>query len=1257
MKKIRREELSKLFNLAITLALILGLFSGSPLSKPDSAYASHRVAAGNGGIELTQVSPLHLSTSTGVGVTFAVTIENPVETDRYNWTVLNPPKHGEVYTEPQGAVVTGVYTPLAVYNGSDYFVISVHDQSGSTARIGVAVEIQPVPSHDAWLPGEPAPQGNLPGISRLINSQVTQPGSNDLLTNGSGSSQPMAEVWHAEQGGNASTEISFMMDGTFIERTDYFGPAAPSVTFGKNPIGVERPEFTAASVLLSDVPIFTFVFGSAAVSAAMIAGYYDRTGFSNMYTGPTNGGVAPLTDTIWGTWVDGAGVSYPNNPLAASRNGVDGRTTHGTIDDYWVDYASDAPDPYLTNGWTEHTWGDAIGDYMGTSQSAWSNPDGFTTFHAMPGSPLPMTCDEFEVEHPGGDGTLGIRHFYEARGYAVGSCYFQHTDNRYAGGFSLQQFQTEIDAGYPVMIHLGDHTMVGVGYEPGTSTIYIHDAWLSVVNTMEWGSKYLNLEMSGVSIVHPVRTPVIDAAPQTDEVWGTYVLPSTEVILTIGLYTTSSMADAGGDVYFDLGGEFDIVPGTEITINDGVNSTVYTVAELSITKVSVNDDRVWGSAAYDVNPIWVYGCDGSYCVRDEVWTVASSNEWLADFSDLSYDLANGDLVIAVIPDAAGNRTVVTWQVSNPHMIVDPNEDIVFVYDWYVEDLDELSYSHPLELRINDTLVDTRRTDTEMNCVYPNLPVDILAGHRLEVRGDIKIIEHVVKLLKIKAIDLAADTVRGKAIPGEIVYIVASDPASEAIFRTQVTAGEDGVWLVDLSGKVDIAPGIIIDAYVFDAAGNATRVSGHIPTPAFSIDPILESVSGWDWAPGKTAVVSVGAFQASLTVDSYGKFYLNLSGLLDLRASQIMSVTDGSTTKSHVIRNLSIDEINDIDELITGSAEPGSQVKVVTFDIISSGTELSIQTDGLGEWQADLSGLEDLAQRTWGWADQEDEDGDRTTVSFSIPDYPYLEVLGPRFGVAGQPSMTIIAYGGNYAPTSRVRFNGVERETTFVSESLLSTVLSESDLAEPGPLIVDVYTPSPGGGISASERFDVIDVSPQYDGQLNSNYVDFSWQGISGASQYKIQFSSEKDFSVLLLNTKTTSPWFTAYDVPLVRGRTYYWRFRPFYGALKGPWSVVMPFHALDPLSAPDLLTTEIDGYLVTMNWSPVEGAVKYKLQIAKDLAFTNLVFNAPVFSPETSKLLVLPEKVKTYYWRVKAIDEVKIKSAWSEIGQFTVPLQ
>ena len=34
---------------------------------------------------------------------------------------------------------------------------------------------------------------------------------------------------------------------------------------------------------------------------------------------------------------------YYNNPLVASKLGLDGRTTRGSIDDYWVQYFSDEP--------------------------------------------------------------------------------------------------------------------------------------------------------------------------------------------------------------------------------------------------------------------------------------------------------------------------------------------------------------------------------------------------------------------------------------------------------------------------------------------------------------------------------------------------------------------------------------------------------------------------------------------------------------------------------------------------------------------------------------------------------------------------------------------------------------------------------------------------------------------------------------------------------------------------------------------------
>jgi hypothetical protein len=297
-------------------------------------------------------------------------------------------------------------------------------------------------------------------------------------------------------------------DGTTLEKNIINGPPEPSSEFKEARVASIEP-ITTNSVI-ADFPSYDWVFGCSAVSGAMIAAYYDRNGYPNMYTGPTNGGVMPLTDTSWPSWyspVPDAYDPYPSNPLVASKNGVDGRTTKGSIDDYWVSYGSSADDPFIGN-WVEHDWSDAIGDFMKTSQSYYGNFDGSTNFYNWKSSSDPMTCSDMKsinIDHL--DGTYGRKLFYEARGYSVSSCYNQYTDNEISGGFTLSDFIAEIDSGHPVLLNLEGHSIVGYGYSG--STIYIRDTWDSNPEntyTMPWGgclpvSSESCLDLYAVSVV------------------------------------------------------------------------------------------------------------------------------------------------------------------------------------------------------------------------------------------------------------------------------------------------------------------------------------------------------------------------------------------------------------------------------------------------------------------------------------------------------------------------------------------------------------------------------------------------------------------------------------------------------------------------------------------------------------------------------------------------------------------------------------
>ena len=349
---------------------------------------------------------------------------------------------------------------------------------------------------------------------------------------------------HAQEAGtpvptDQTVERVPFQDGRVIEEHSIIGLVEPPPGFEEERQPVILPKTGDTTIESIGLPGSQWLFGCSAGAAQEVAAGYDQpapncpgglitandavstaglccqvTGLVNIYSGPTNGGIMPIIPPApnpWPTWMDRCGQTYPNNPLVASHMDVDGRSTRGTIDDYWDCYDSTAPDPYITNGWTEHEWGDAMGDYMFTSESKYGNVDGQTKFYIYANSPDPLTADDAAAEQLP-DGTLGMRNFYEARGYVVDAAYNQPTSNAIAGGFTLAQYKAEIDSGRPVMIHLENtpqgHTIVGIGYDSATNEVLLHDGWDDQTHKMPWGGSYAGMTMKMVSIVHPLPVDV-----------------------------------------------------------------------------------------------------------------------------------------------------------------------------------------------------------------------------------------------------------------------------------------------------------------------------------------------------------------------------------------------------------------------------------------------------------------------------------------------------------------------------------------------------------------------------------------------------------------------------------------------------------------------------------------------------------------------------------------------------------------------------
>lgn len=214
------------------------------------------------------------------------------------------------------------------------------------------------------------------------------------------------------------------------------------------------------NVHLLEVPDYSWHAGCFGTAAGNLMGFWDRHGLPQMYTGPTGGGVAPLTS---------AAGNVSIRSLWASQAGLDGRPLNqaGHIDDYWQSiqsFESTAPDPYLAAGRAEHL-PDCLGDFMGQSQKKYTdldgecagNIDGFAfNFWDKTGNRRTNFTPPSGIR----DVQSGLREWSRYRGYAatVSSQLVDVNPEAPSGtGFTFEDIKAEINSGYPVILLLQKH--------------------------------------------------------------------------------------------------------------------------------------------------------------------------------------------------------------------------------------------------------------------------------------------------------------------------------------------------------------------------------------------------------------------------------------------------------------------------------------------------------------------------------------------------------------------------------------------------------------------------------------------------------------------------------------------------------------------------------------------------------------------------------------------------------------------------------
>jgi hypothetical protein len=193
-----------------------------------------------------------------------------------------------------------------------------------------------------------------------------------------------------------------------------------------------------------------------------------------------------------------------------------------------------------------------------------------------------------------------------------------------------------------------------------------------------------------------------------------------------------------------------------------------------------------------------------------------------------------------------------------------------------------------------------------------------------------------------------------------------------------------------------------------------------PLPVLGAVPGEDRVQGEGWPEGPVtltiddpdtpAIPDYTDTQQSQFNPRYGTLVeYDLGGTFDLQVGHEVTLSDGTTTKTHIVRALAVTCLDLSADAISGTAAPGSHIQVAAGPGAIGPTWRLVTAGPGGAWTADFSVLDDdpheppatrdlvsapidegdYSKSDSGFALQVDEDGDYTSVGWFAPELAHL----------------------------------------------------------------------------------------------------------------------------------------------------------------------------------------------------------------------------------------------------------------------------
>ena len=202
------------------------------------------------------------------------------------------------------------------------------------------------------------------------------------------------------------------------------------------------------------------------------------------------------------------------------------------------------------------------------------------------------------------------------------------------------------------------------------------------------------------------------------------------------------------------------------------------------------------------------------------------------------------------------------------------------------------------------------------------------------------------------------------------------------FDSVLPDGEDA-YSCSWAGEWDIQYYQDVGVGYFGPDGHWVANAFRVLNPHFMVFPEWEWFDGLDWPDGAVVTVTVETkSECMVTKASWGGFFNGSFGEgCDVVIDDIVTFTDGDTTRTHTVQSLAITSVDEMANTVAGIADAYAEVHVWPH---ATGEQVLAIADGAGAWLADFTGMFDLAPGECGRAEIRDLVGNATAVDWCVP---------------------------------------------------------------------------------------------------------------------------------------------------------------------------------------------------------------------------------------------------------------------------------